>query len=76
MKRSGRSLAPQGTDHATRHAASRSLAAGGKIDIVLYPGAPHDFDNPGRNRQSNPANSAALRGAMVRAIAAVDGLKD
>ncbi|WP_298272900.1 dienelactone hydrolase family protein [uncultured Bradyrhizobium sp.] len=56
--------------------AHRSIAAGSKIDVVVYPGATHDFDDPGRSRQSNPANSAALKDAMVRAIAAVDRLKD
>ncbi|MGY2988243.1 MULTISPECIES: dienelactone hydrolase family protein [unclassified Bradyrhizobium] len=59
-----------------RDVASRSVAAGSKIDVVVYPGATHDFDDPGRRRQSNPANSAALQDAMVRAIAAIDGLKD
>ncbi|WFU29666.1 dienelactone hydrolase family protein [Bradyrhizobium brasilense] len=59
-----------------RDVASRSVAAGSKIDVVVYPGATHDFDDPGRRRQSNPVNSAALQDAMVRAIAAVDGLKD
>ncbi|PDT73625.1 dienelactone hydrolase [Bradyrhizobium sp. C9] len=56
--------------------ARRSIAAGSRIDVVVYPGATHDFDDPGRNRQSNPANSTALRDATLRAIAAVDGLKD
>jgi carboxymethylenebutenolidase len=56
--------------------AQRSIAAGSKIDVVLYPGATHDFDDPGRRRQSVSANSAALQDAMARAIAVVDGLKD
>ncbi|PAY06888.1 dienelactone hydrolase [Bradyrhizobium sp. UFLA03-84] len=56
--------------------ARRSIAAGSKIDVVVYPDATHDFDDPGRKRQSNPANSAALEDAMVRAIAAVDALKN
>ncbi|MBR0895477.1 dienelactone hydrolase family protein [Bradyrhizobium tropiciagri] len=56
--------------------ARRSIAAGSKIDVVVYPGASHDFDDPGRKRQSNPANSAALQDAMVRAIAVVDALKN
>ncbi|WP_246801586.1 dienelactone hydrolase family protein [Bradyrhizobium genosp. L] len=55
--------------------AQRSIAAGSKIDVTLYPGATHDFDDPGRRRQSVPANAAALKDAMVRAIAAVDALK-
>ncbi|QIG99064.2 MULTISPECIES: dienelactone hydrolase family protein [unclassified Bradyrhizobium] len=56
--------------------AQRSVAAGSKIEVVLYPGATHDFDDPGQRRQSNPANDAALKDAMIRAIAAVNGLKD
>ncbi|MGY3445934.1 hypothetical protein [Bradyrhizobium sp. USDA 4473] len=35
-----------------------------------------DFDDPGGKRQSNPANSAALKDAMVRAIVAADTLKN
>ena len=46
------------------------------IEIVLYPGATHDFDDPGQRRQSLAANSAALQDAMIKAVAAVDGLKD
>ncbi|WP_089025436.1 dienelactone hydrolase family protein [Bradyrhizobium mercantei] len=56
--------------------AGRSVAAGSRIDVVVYPGATHDFDDPGRKRQSNPANSAALKDAMVRAIAITEGLKN
>ncbi|WP_244063374.1 dienelactone hydrolase family protein [Bradyrhizobium sp. Ce-3] len=56
--------------------ARRSIAAGSKIDVVVYPGATHDFDDPGRKRQTVPANSAALRDAMVRAIAAVESVQD
>lgn len=56
--------------------AGRSVAAGSKVDVVVYPGATHDFDDPGSKRQSNPANSAALKDAMVRAIAAVDALNN
>jgi carboxymethylenebutenolidase len=54
----------------------RSVAAGSKIDVVLYPGATHDFDNPGRRRQSIPANRAALADVLNKAIAVVDALKD
>jgi carboxymethylenebutenolidase len=43
---------------------------------MLYPGATRDFDDPGRRRQSNPANSAALKDAMIKAIDAVDRLRD
>jgi carboxymethylenebutenolidase len=45
----------------------KSRAAGGDIDLTLYPGATHDFDDPGTERRSNPANVAATEDAMPRA---------
>ena len=45
----------------------KSRAAGGDIEIKLYPGATHDFDDPGRTRQSVDANVAAKADALVRA---------
>jgi len=45
----------------------RSRAHGGDIDIRLYPGAAHGFDDPGRARQSVKANAAAKADAMARA---------
>jgi carboxymethylenebutenolidase len=45
----------------------RSQAAGGDIDIVIYPDATHDFDDPGRKRQSIVANALALDDAVPRA---------
>lgn len=59
-----------------REMAERSIEAGGKIDVVLYPGATHGFDDPGRRRQSIPANRSALEDALKRAIAFVERLKD
>ncbi|NOJ40597.1 dienelactone hydrolase family protein [Bradyrhizobium sp. WSM 1791] len=56
--------------------AQRSITAGGKIDVVLYPGATHGFDDPGRRRQSIPGNRSALEDAMKRAIAFVERLKN
>ncbi len=56
--------------------AQRSTAAGAKIDVVLYPGATHGFDDPGSQRQSVAGNRAALEDAMKRAIVFVEGLKD
>ncbi|MBR0692904.1 dienelactone hydrolase family protein [Bradyrhizobium lablabi] len=56
--------------------AQRSIAAGSKIDVLLYPGATHDFDDPGRGRQSNPANAAALADAQKRVIGFVEGVRD
>jgi dienelactone hydrolase len=45
----------------------RSRAQGGDIEIKLYPGAQHGFDDPGRQRQSIPANASATADATVRA---------
>jgi carboxymethylenebutenolidase len=39
---------------------------------VLYPGATHDFDDPGDRRQSIPANVAASADAQKRAIGFVE----
>ena len=47
---------------------ARSRAENGAIDITLYPGATHDFDDPGRKRQSVPANAAARQDAVARAL--------
>ena len=52
--------------------AQRSIAAGSKVDVVLYPGATHGFDDPGRSRQSIPGNRFALEDALKRAIAFVE----
>ena len=55
--------------------AERSRAAGTKIDVTLYPGATHDFDDPGGKRQSVPGNQAAKQDAMEKAIAVVEGMR-
>jgi carboxymethylenebutenolidase len=46
-----------------------SRAEGGEITITIYPGATHDFDDPGRKRQSVPANMKATRDAVAQATA-------
>jgi dienelactone hydrolase len=46
----------------------RSRSEGGMIAIKLYPGATHDFDDPGRRRQSVEANAAAAADAINRAL--------
>jgi carboxymethylenebutenolidase len=48
-------------------AAERARSAGTKIDVTVYPGATHDFDDPGEKRQSVPANQVAKSDAMGRA---------
>jgi carboxymethylenebutenolidase len=45
----------------------RSQARRGDIEIKLYPGATHDFDDPGRNRQRVEANAIAKRDATAAA---------
>jgi dienelactone hydrolase len=47
----------------------KSRARGGDIEMTLYPGATHDFDDPGRRRQSVEANRIAKADAVVRAQA-------
>ena len=47
----------------------QSRAQGGLIAIRLYDGASHGFDDPGRRRQSVPANAAAAEDARDRAVA-------
>jgi dienelactone hydrolase len=47
----------------------KSRAQGGDIAIKLYPGATHDFDDPGRKRQSVDGNVAAKADAMEEAPA-------
>jgi carboxymethylenebutenolidase len=56
--------------------ARRSIEAGGRIDVVLYPGATHGFDDPGNRHQSIPANRSALEDALKRAMAFVERLKN
>jgi carboxymethylenebutenolidase len=44
-------------------------ASGGVLTLVDYPGATHDFDDPGRKRQSIPGNAAARDDVLKRAAA-------
>jgi dienelactone hydrolase len=43
--------------------------AGGDVQIHFYKGATHDFDDPGRSRQSIPANADARRDVVQQAPA-------
>jgi dienelactone hydrolase len=44
-----------------------AAASGQAVTVVEYTGATHDFDNPGRERQSVPGNAAARKDVMQRA---------
>jgi len=55
--------------------ADRSRAAGAAVDVTLYPGATHDFDDPGQRRQSIPDNRSAKADAMAKALALLDANK-
>lgn len=47
--------------------AKRTRAAGTDLEPVVYPGAEHNFDDPGQKKQSNPANHSATQDVMRRA---------
>ncbi len=47
---------------------ARSRAAGGDIDIRIYDGATHGFDDPSRKRRRIEANAAAAEDAIDRAL--------
>jgi carboxymethylenebutenolidase len=46
----------------------RSRAAGGRVDIKLYPGATHSFDSPARSVQKRDANAIATDDAIAQAL--------
>jgi len=54
--------------------ANRSREAGTPLDLTVYLGATHDFDDPGEGRQQVPGNQAAKAESMVKAAAFVAGL--
>jgi dienelactone hydrolase len=58
-----------------QHVADRSRDAGTKIDVTLYQGATHNFDDPGEKRQSVEGNASATEDAMAQAIKLVEGMK-
>ena len=49
-------------------------ATGGPVGVTIYPGATHDFDDPGTTRQAVPGNHAAKDDAMGRAASLLDAL--
>ena len=46
----------------------KSRAAGGSVEIKIYPGATHSFDSPSRKRRRVDANSAATDDAVERSL--------
>jgi dienelactone hydrolase len=46
---------------------TRVRSAGDFIDLTVYDGAEHDFDDPSPSRQRNESNAAATRDAIRRA---------
>lgn len=49
--------------------ARRAKAAGSALEFIEYEGAEHNYDDPGKKKQSNPANQAATAETMRRAEA-------
>ena len=49
-------------------------ASGGPVAVTTYPGATHDFDDPGKARQVVAGNRAAKDDAMTRAAALLDAV--
>jgi dienelactone hydrolase len=56
--------------------ADASRQAGSRIDVTVYPGATHDFDEPSSRRQSEPGNQAAMDDALVKAAGLLDRWKN
>ena len=49
--------------------AKRAKASGSVLESIVFEGAEHNFDDPGKKKQSNPANRHATEQAMRRAEA-------
>ena len=47
----------------------KAKSGGSDIDLTVYDGATHDFDDPGQKRQGVPANVAAETDAQAQSIA-------
>jgi dienelactone hydrolase len=49
--------------------ARKARASGSNLEPIVYKGAEHNFDDPGKTKQANPANRHATEDAMRRAEA-------
>jgi len=49
--------------------AKRARSSGSTLESIVFEGAEHNFDDPGKKKQSNPANRRATEEAMRRAEA-------
>ena len=47
--------------------AQRVQTAGGPLELITYPGAEHNFDDPSARKQHHPANALATQDAVQRA---------
>lgn len=52
--------------------AQKAGAYGSNLELIVFPGAEHNFDDPSKAKQSNPANRRATADAMRRAEAFFD----
>ena len=59
-----------------QHVAERSREAGTRLDVSVYPGATHGFDEPTSRPQSVPGNEAALVDVLGKAAAIVSRWKN
>jgi dienelactone hydrolase len=47
--------------------AARAKRGGADLDLVVFEGADHNYDDPGKKKQSNPANQRATEETMRQA---------
>lgn len=56
--------------------ADRSRQVGSPIDVTVYPGATHEFDEPSTRRMSAPGNRAAMDDVLAKAFATLERWKN
>ncbi|HVM98942.1 MAG TPA: dienelactone hydrolase family protein [Caulobacteraceae bacterium] len=57
---------------ACRRLTARNAESGGGVNLTVYPGATHDFDDPVNHRQDTPANVTAKADATAQAATFFD----